>query len=102
MATPGGAMKSGDDLGLFFQAARESGAAAALINCVPCQGVDLALDAARDSGLPFGAYAHMGEGDPDSGWPVTPRLAPPPYPARPTRSIHPGPPILRASSPTTP
>lgn len=102
MAMPGGAMKSGDDLRLFFQAARASGAAAALINCVPCQGVDLALDAARDSGLPFGGYAHMGEVDPDSGWPVTPVLTPAGYAARAARWIERGALIVGGCCGTTP
>src|SRR5260370_15837646 len=67
MAMPGGAMKSGDDLRLFFQAARESGAAAALINFAPCQSVDLALAAARHSGLPLCPSRPQGLVDPDSG-----------------------------------
>jgi S-methylmethionine-dependent homocysteine/selenocysteine methylase len=82
MAMPDGRMRSGEDLGTFFRDARALGAAAALINCVPCAGVDLGLDAAARSGLPFGAYAHMGEVDPDAGWPASPRLAPDEYAAR--------------------
>jgi S-methylmethionine-dependent homocysteine/selenocysteine methylase len=69
-------MLSGDDLAAFFAAARGLGAAAALINCVPCDGVDFALAAAASCGLPFGAYAHMGEIDPASGWPSTEVLSP--------------------------
>jgi S-methylmethionine-dependent homocysteine/selenocysteine methylase len=87
MAAPGAggqaiSMLSGDDLAAFFAAARELGAAAALINCVPCDGVDLALAAAASCGLPFGAYAHMGEIDPASGWPSTQVLSPAGYRAR--------------------
>lgn len=87
MAMPDGKLKSGDDLAAFFRAARDLGASAALLNCVPCEGVDLGLDAAAQSGLPFGAYAHMGEVDPDAGWPATPVLSPEAYAARAKRWI---------------
>src|SRR5947209_14902687 len=82
MAMPDGNMRSGENLSAFFAAARAAGAAAALINCVPCDGVDAGLDAAKSSGLPFGAYAHMGEVDPDAGWPSTPVLSPDEYARR--------------------
>lgn len=102
MALPSGAMRSGDDLSAFFRAARERGAAAALINCTPCEGVDLALDAARESGLPFGAYAHMGEVDPASGWPSSPVLSPEEYAARAARWIDRGATIVGGCCGTTP
>ena len=82
MAMPDGSMRSGDDLIAFFGDARSAGARAALINCVPVDGVDLGLAAAAASGLPFGAYAHMGEVDPAAGWPATPLLSPAEYAAR--------------------
>src|SRR5205085_392845 len=74
-----GSMRSGDELGAFFRDARGAGAQAALINCVPCDGVDAGLGAAAASGLPFGAYAHMGDVDPEAGWPPTPILPPEAY-----------------------
>jgi S-methylmethionine-dependent homocysteine/selenocysteine methylase len=82
MAMPDGKMRSGGDLRAFFRDARAAGARAALINCVPCDGVDLGLEAAAASGLPFGAYAHMGEVDAEAGWPVTPVLPAAEYAAR--------------------
>jgi len=82
MAMPDGRMRSGDDLRAFFRDARSAGANAALINCVPVAGVDLGLDAAAESGLPFGGYAHMGEVDPAAGWPPTPVLSPEEYARR--------------------
>lgn len=83
MASRAGTMLSGDDLRVFFQTARSvSGVSALLINCIPCDGIDQALDRVSDLGLPFGAYAHMGEIDPASGWPSTPRLSPDEYAAR--------------------
>jgi S-methylmethionine-dependent homocysteine/selenocysteine methylase len=102
MAMPDGAMKSGDDLRAFFRAAREKGAAAALINCTPCEGVDRSLDAAKESGLPFGAYPHMGEVDPESGWPSTPMLPPSEYAARAARWLARGAAILGGCCGTTP
>jgi homocysteine S-methyltransferase len=44
--------------------------------------VDVGLGAVADSGLPFGAYAHMGEVDPEAGWPATAALSPEEYAAR--------------------
>jgi homocysteine S-methyltransferase len=72
----------GGDLAAFFRRARDAGARAALINCTPCDGIDLALPAAAGSGLPWGAYAHMGEIDPALAWPASPVLAPEAYRAR--------------------
>lgn len=102
MAMPDGKMKSGDDLRAFFLAARERGARAALLNCIPCEGVDLALDSARSSGLPFGAYAHMGEVDPAAGWPVSPVLTPPQYAARAARWLEAGATLVGGCCGTTP
>src|SRR5215813_7808765 len=82
MAMPDGRMRSGDDLDAFFRDARAAGARAALVNCVPCEGVDIGLPAAQRSGLPFGAYAHMGEVDAEAGWPPSPLLSPAAYAAR--------------------
>jgi len=102
MAMPDGRMRSGDDLGRFFREAREAGACAALINCVPCDGVDAGLSAAQRSGLPSGAYAHMGEVDPEAGWPATPVLSPAGYAARAARWLERGAIILGGCCGTTP
>jgi S-methylmethionine-dependent homocysteine/selenocysteine methylase len=102
MALPSGTMRSGDDLAAFFRGARERGACAALLNCIPSDGVDLALDAAKESGLPFGAYAHMGEVDPASGWPPTPVLSPEEYAARAARWLERGATIVGGCCGTTP
>lgn len=82
MAMPDGRMRSGDDLRAFFSAAADAGARAALVNCVPCSGVDVGLEAAAASGLPFGGYAHMGEVDAAAGWPRTAVLTPDEYAQR--------------------
>lgn len=87
MALPSGTMLSGDDLAGFFRAAKERGAAAALLNCIPCDGIDGALESAAASGLQFGAYAHMGPTDPACGWPETQVLSPDEYAARARRWI---------------
>jgi S-methylmethionine-dependent homocysteine/selenocysteine methylase len=100
---PSGQMRDGDDLRVFFRALRDIfGVSAVLINCTPCDGIDLALDAARDSGLPFGAYAHMGDVDPAAGWPATPLLAPDEYAARAARWLVRGATILGGCCGTTP
>jgi S-methylmethionine-dependent homocysteine/selenocysteine methylase len=102
MVLPSGTMRSGDDLRAFFRDARERGAGAALLNCIPCDGVDLALDAAKETGLPFGAYAHMGEVDPGSGWPSTPALSPEAYAERAKRWLDRGATIVGGCCGTTP
>jgi S-methylmethionine-dependent homocysteine/selenocysteine methylase len=102
MAMADGRMRDGSDLEEFFGAAREAGAQAALINCVPCQGVDAGLDAAAASGLPFGGYAHMGEVDAASGWPVTPVLTPAAYARSAGRWLERGATIVGGCCGTTP
>jgi S-methylmethionine-dependent homocysteine/selenocysteine methylase len=102
LAMRNGSMRSGDDLGAFFRDARGAGAQAALINCVPCDGVDVGLGAAAASGLPFGAYAHMGDVDPEAGWPPTPILPPEAYAQRASRWISRGASILGGCCGTTP
>jgi S-methylmethionine-dependent homocysteine/selenocysteine methylase len=64
--------------------------------------VDAGLDAAAASGLPFGAYAHMGEVDPNAGWPVTPVLSPKDYAARAAGWLGRGASILGGCCGTTP
>ena len=102
MAMRDGRMRSGDDLGAFFRAARAAGARAALVNCVPCAGVDVGLAAAAASGLPFGAYAHMGEVDAAAGWPATPVLSPEEYAARASAWLERGALIVGGCCGTTP
>jgi S-methylmethionine-dependent homocysteine/selenocysteine methylase len=102
LAMRDGSMRNGDDLAAFFRDARAAGARAALINCVPCDGVDAGLGAAAASGLPFGAYAHMGDVDPEAGWPPTPVLSPEEYASRASRWIVRGASILGGCCGTTP
>jgi len=102
LAMPDGSMRGGDDLAAFFRDARTEGAQVALINCVPCDGVDTGLGAAAASGLAFGAYAHMGDVDPEAGWPPTPVLSPQEYALRASRWISRGATILGGCCGTTP
>jgi len=90
MATPGGTMLDGSDLGSFFRRAVAAGAGAALVNCTPPDGVDLALGAAASAGVPFGAYAHLGEVDPAVPWGNAPELSPDEYVRRALRWIERG------------
>ena len=82
MAMPDGTMRDGTSLASFARTVHHSKAAAMLINCTPSVGVDRALETLRESELPFGAYANMGDVDPNSGWPPTPILSPGEYAAR--------------------
>lgn len=102
MGMQDGRMRDGSDLRGFFLDAAGLGAKAALLNCIPSDGVDLNLAAARDSGLPFGAYAHMGEVDADAGWPATPLLTPEEYAGRARRWVERGATILGGCCGTTP
>ena len=102
MAMPDGRMRDGSDLREFFRQAASLGARAALLNCIPCEGVDIGLEAAAQSGIPFGAYAHMGEVDPDAGWPVTPVLPPEEYAARAASWLERGATIFGGCCGTTP
>ena len=82
MASPKGTLLDGSDLGAFFRRAVAAGASAALINCTPPDGIDLALGAAARAGVPFGAYAHLGEVDPAVPWGRAPDLTPEEYAGR--------------------
>ncbi len=53
------------------RAAREAGAAAVLVNCVPAKDTLRFLEAIATSGAPFGAYANAGRPDDRIGWSVT-------------------------------
>jgi len=90
MATPRGTLLDGSDLGDFFRRAVAAGAGATLINCTPPDGVDLALPAAAVSGVPFGAYAHLGEVDPAVPWGRAPDLGPEDYARRAARWVERG------------
>jgi S-methylmethionine-dependent homocysteine/selenocysteine methylase len=102
MVMPDGRMRDGSDLAKFFREAAALGAAAALINCVPCAGVDRGLDGALESGLQVGCYAHMGEVDANAGWPPTPVLAPEEYAERAARWMERGASIVGGCCGTTP
>jgi S-methylmethionine-dependent homocysteine/selenocysteine methylase len=102
MAMPDGRMRDGGDLRAFFREARARGASAALVNCVPCDGVDAGLAAALESGLPCGGYAHMGEVDAESGWPPAPLLTPAGYAVRASRWLARGASIVGGCCGTTP
>ena len=90
MATPRGGLLDGGDLGGFFRRAVAAGASAALINCTPPHGVDLALPAAAASSVPFGGYAHLGEVDAAVPWGRAPDLSAEEYARRALRWIERG------------
>lgn len=102
MASPRGTLLDGSDLAGFYRRAVDAGASAALINCTPPDGVDLALPAAAGAGLPFGAYAHLGEVDPAVPWGRAPDLGPEEYARRAMRWVERGATIVGGCCGTTP
>ena len=62
-----GVLLSGESLASAIDACLALGPTALLVNCLPPAKVDDALMILAASGLPFGAYAHLGAPDPDSG-----------------------------------
>jgi S-methylmethionine-dependent homocysteine/selenocysteine methylase len=102
VATRQRTLLDGTPLRSFFASAAGAGARAALINCTPPDGVDLALAEAAASGLPFGARPHLGAVDPACGWPSFPPLAPADYAARARRWARLGATLLGGCCGTTP
>ena len=52
---------SGEPLAEAAAAARDAGADALLVNCLPPSNVAPCLEVLAEAGLPFGAYANLGE-----------------------------------------
>jgi homocysteine S-methyltransferase len=102
MSTPAGTLLDGGDLADFFRRAVAAGASAALINCTPPDGVDLALAAAASANVQFGAYAHLGEVDPAVPWGRAPDLTPDQYADRASRWVARGASIVGGCCGTTP
>ena len=102
MASPRGTLLDGRDLAEFYRRAVDAGASAALVNCTPPDGVDLALPAAAAARVPFGAYAHLGEVDPAVPWGRGPDLGPEQYAARAMRWVGRGATIVGGCCGTTP
>jgi S-methylmethionine-dependent homocysteine/selenocysteine methylase len=102
MATPRGTLLDGSELAAFFRAAASAGASAALVNCTPCDGIDLALDAAASASVRFGAYAHMGPLDPAVLWHSQPVLSPEAYAERSLRWVRRGASIVGGCCGTSP
>lgn len=57
----GARLLSGEPLAPAAAAARDAGAAALLVNCLPAGNVAPCLEVLAAAGLPFGAYANLGE-----------------------------------------
>jgi S-methylmethionine-dependent homocysteine/selenocysteine methylase len=84
---PEGKLLDGSDPREFFTAAVAAGAGVVLLNCMPPDGIDSMLDLAKNAGVPFGAYAHVGEIDPAVRWQPSPPLDPETYAGRAARWI---------------
>ncbi len=102
MAHPRGEPFGWSDLREVSRRVAALGVQAVLLNCTPVEGIDAALPALPGAGLPFGAYAHMGEIDPASGWPSGPVLSPGDYRARACAWIAAGATIVGGCCGTTP
>ena len=59
---------SGEALADAAAAARDEGADAVLVNCLPPSNVAICLDVLASAGLPFGAYANLGAPDDGAGF----------------------------------
>jgi S-methylmethionine-dependent homocysteine/selenocysteine methylase len=99
---PDGKLLDGSDPRVFFTAAASAGAGAVLINCIPPDGIDAMLEVASGAGVPFGAYAHLGEMDPAVAWPRSPVLEPEAYADRAARWVDRGATMIGGCCGTTP
>ena len=99
---PDGKLLDGSDPRVFFPAAVAAGAGAVLVNCIPPDGIDAMLEVASSAGVPFGAYAHLGEMDPAVRWPRSPVLEPEAYADRAARWIERGATMIGGCCGTTP
>lgn len=64
----GAALLSGEPLSDAAAAARDAGAVALLVNCLPPSNVAPCLAALAGAGLPFGVYANLGAPDDETGF----------------------------------
>ncbi|MFL5432963.1 MAG: homocysteine S-methyltransferase family protein [Myxococcales bacterium] len=99
---PDGKLLDGSDPREFFTAAVAAGAGVVLLNCMPPDGIDSMLDLAKSAGVPFGAYAHIGEVDPAVRWPACARIDPETYAGRAGRWIEQGATMIGGCCGTTP
>jgi S-methylmethionine-dependent homocysteine/selenocysteine methylase len=99
---PDGKLLDGSDPRQFFGAAAAAGAGAVLLNCIPPDGIDAMLDVVAGAGVPFGAYAHLGEMDPAVRWPRSEVLEPEAYADRAARWIERGATMIGGCCGTTP
>jgi S-methylmethionine-dependent homocysteine/selenocysteine methylase len=100
--TPEGKLLDGSDPSEFFAAAVKAGAGAVLINCIPPDGVDAMLELVAGAGVPYGAYAHLGEMDPAVRWPPSAVLEPAAYAERAKRWVERGATLVGGCCGTTP
>ena len=74
-AGPRGDLLTPAQLAAGARAARERGAAAVLVNCVPAADTLRFVEALAGAGLPFGAYANAGAPEDGLGWGDAPEAA---------------------------
>ncbi|TAH38235.1 MAG: homocysteine S-methyltransferase family protein [Planctomycetota bacterium] len=74
-AGPNADLLTPDEVHAAARSARERGAAAVLVNCVPAARTLEFVQALAGAGLPFGAYANAGAADERIGWKPEPLAA---------------------------
>lgn len=98
----GARLLSGEPLESAALAARDAGAGAVLVNCLPPSNVPACLPALARSGLPFGAYANLGAPNDESGFTRSEDCAPETFAVYATRWADAGAHIVGGCCGTTP
>jgi S-methylmethionine-dependent homocysteine/selenocysteine methylase len=98
----GARLLSGEPLDGAARAARDAGADAVLVNCLPPSNVPVCLPALEQSGLPFGAYANLGEPNDETGFTRSEDCAPEEFAAHASRWVDAGARLVGGCCGTTP
>src|SRR5262245_58207379 len=98
----GARLLSGEPLEDAALAARDAGADAVLVNCLPPAHVPVCLPALARTGLPFGAYANLGAPNDETGFTRSDDCTPEEFTAHALRFAEAGARILRGCCGTTP
>jgi S-methylmethionine-dependent homocysteine/selenocysteine methylase len=98
----GARLLSGEPLGEAARAARDAGAAAVLVNCLPPSNVAACLEVLARAQLPFGVYANLGAPNDATGFTRSEDCAPPRFAAHAARWLDLGAHLVGGCCGTTP